>query len=158
MDKRDVQLLALLQSDATISLNDLAKAVNLSPTPCWRRLQKMKEDGVISRQVVLCEPAKLNLGLTAFVTVRSNQHGDAWTTRFIEALREIPEIIEIHRMSGEIDYLLKVVVPDIAGYDSVYKRLIKGVELKDVSSAFSMEVIKQTTALPLDYVATPISR
>lgn len=154
MDKRDTQMLALLQDDATIALNDLAKAVNLSPTPCWRRLQKLKEDGVISRQVVLCDPTKLNLGLTAFVTVRSNVHGDAWTARFIAVAREIPEIIEIHRMSGEIDYLLKVVVPDIAGYDSVYKRLIKGVELRDVSSAFSMEVIKQTTALPLDYVAT----
>ncbi|WDD94597.1 Lrp/AsnC family transcriptional regulator [Burkholderia sp. FERM BP-3421] len=152
MDKRDVQLLALLQDDATIGLNDLAKAVNLSPTPCWRRLQKLREDGVICRQVVLCEPTRLNLGLTAFVTVRSNQHGDAWTNQFIAAVREIPEIVEIHRMSGEIDYLLKVVVPDIAGYDSVYKRMIKSVELRDVSSAFSMEVIKQTTALPLDYV------
>ena len=152
MDKRDAQLLALLQEDATIGLNDLAKAVNLSPTPCWRRLQKLREDGVICRQVVLCDPVKLNLGLTAFVTVRSNQHGDAWTKRFIEAVRAIPEVVEIHRLSGELDYLLKVVVPDIAGYDSVYKRLIKDVELMDVSSAFSMEVIKQTTALPLDYV------
>ncbi|AOJ80081.1 transcriptional regulator [Burkholderia savannae] len=154
MDKRDAQMLTLLQQDATIGLNDLAKAVNLSPTPCWRRLQKLREDGVIRRQVVLCDPAKLNLGLTAFVTVRSNQHGDAWTARFIEAVRAIPEIIEIYRMSGDVDYLLKVVVPDIAGYDSVYKRLIKSVELMDVSSAFAMEVIKRTTALPLDYVAT----
>ncbi|MFD1561886.1 Lrp/AsnC family transcriptional regulator [Paraburkholderia silviterrae] len=152
MDKRDAQMLALLQADATIGLNDLAKAVNLSPTPCWRRLQKLRDEGVICRQVVLCDPTKLKLGLTAFVMVRSNQHGDAWTTRFIETVRAIPEILEIYRMSGEIDYLLKVVVPDIAGYDSVYKRLIKSVELLDVSSSFSMEVIKRTTALPLDYV------
>ena len=133
MDKRDVQILTLLQKDATIGLNDLAKAVSLSPTPCWRRLQKLRDEGVIQQQVVLCDPAKLNLGLTAFVTVRSNQHGDAWTRRFV-------------------DYLLKVVVPDIAGYDSVYKRLIKCVEMMDVSSAFAMEVIKRTTALPLSYV------
>lgn len=152
MDKRDAQLLALLQEDATIGLSDLAKAVNLSTTPCWRRLQRLRDEGFIRRQVVLCDPAKLNLALTAFVTVRLNHHGDAWTNQFINAVRAIPEIIEIHRMSGDIDYLLKVVVPDIAGYDSVYKRLIKSVDLMDVSAAFSMEVIKQTTALPIDYV------
>jgi Lrp/AsnC family transcriptional regulator len=154
MDKRDAQILTMLQEDATIGLNDLAKAVNLSPTPCWRRLQKLREDGVIRRQVVLCDPAKLNLGLTAFVTVRSSQHSDAWTKRFISGARSIPEIVEIYRMTGDVDYFLKVVVPDIAGYDSVYKRLIKSVELLDVSSAFAMEVIKWTTALPLDYVET----
>lgn len=154
MDKRDAQMLSILQQDATVGLNELAQAVNLSPTPCWRRLQKLREDGVISRQVVLCDPAKLNLGLTAFVTVRSNQHRDAWTNRFVEAVRAIPEIIEIHRMSGDIDYLLKVVVPDMTGYDSVYKRLIRSIELMDVSAAFSMEVIKQTTALPVDYIST----
>ncbi|MDN4576239.1 transcriptional regulator [Pandoraea cepalis] len=152
MDKRDVQILTMLQKDATIGLNDLAKAVSLSPTPCWRRLQKLRDEGVIQQQVVLCDPAKLNLGLTAFVTVRSNQHGDAWTRRFVEGVCSIPEIVEIYRMSGDVDYLLKVVVPDIAGYDSVYKRLIKCVEMMDVSSAFAMEVIKRTTALPLSYV------
>lgn len=154
MDKRDAQMLTILQEDATVGLNNLAKAVNLSPTPCWRRLQKLREDGVICREVVLCDPAKLNLGLTAFVTVRSNQHGDEWTKHFVEAVCAIPEIIEIYRMSGDVDYLLKVVVPNIAGYDKVYKRLIKSVELMDVSSAFAMEVIKRTTALPTDYIVT----
>ena len=152
MDKRDIQILEILQEDATIGLAELAMKVNLSPTPCWRRLQKLREEGVICSQVVLCDPVKLNLGLTAFVTVRSNQHGEGWTRRFIEAVRAIPEIIEIYRMSGDVDYMLKIVVPDIAGYDSVYKRLIKSVEMMDVSSAFAMEVVKRTTALPLDYV------
>ncbi len=152
MDKRDTQILTLLQEDATIGLNDLAKAVNLSPTPCWRRVQKLREDGVIRKQVVLCDPEKMNLGLTAFVTVRSSQHSDAWTKSFINGACSIPEIVEIYRMSGDVDYLLKVVVPNIAGYDSVYKRLIRSVELLDVSSAFAMEVIKWTTALPMDHV------
>ncbi|HKQ80644.1 MAG TPA: Lrp/AsnC family transcriptional regulator [Steroidobacteraceae bacterium] len=155
MDKRDAQLLTMLQADSTIGLNNLAKAVNLSPTPCWRRLQKLRDDGVICREVVLCDPAKLNLDLVAFVTVRSNQHGDEWTKQFVEAVCAIPEIIEIYRMSGDVDYLLKVVVPNIAGYDKVYKRLIRSVELMDVSSAFAMEVIKRTTALPTDYIVTP---
>ncbi|GAB2913397.1 Lrp/AsnC family transcriptional regulator [Paralcaligenes sp. KSB-10] len=151
MDKKDTQILALLQNDASISLHDLAKAVSLSPTPCWRRVQKLREEGAIRQQVVLCDPAKLNLGLTAFVAIRASQHNDAWTTRFVEGVRDIREIVEIYRMSGEVDYLLKVVVPDIAGYDGVYKRLIKVAELLDVSSSFAMEVVKHTTALPLDY-------
>ena len=151
MDKKDTQILALLQNDASISLHDLAKAVSLSPTPCWRRVQKLREEGVIRQQVVLCDPAKLNLGLTAFVAIRASQHNDAWTMRFVEGVRDIREIVEIYRMSGDVDYLLKVVVPDIAGYDGVYKRLIKVAELLDVSSSFAMEVVKHTTALPLDY-------
>lgn len=154
MDKKDEKILALLQEDASINLNDLAKAVGLSPTPCWRRVQKLREDGVIRKQVVLCDPAKLNLGLTAFVTIRASQHNDTWTERFVKGVRQIPEIVEIYRMTGDVDYLLKVVVPDIAGYDSVYKRLIKVAELLDVSSGFAMEVVKQTTALPLDYTRT----
>lgn len=151
MDKKDEKILALLQEDASINLNDLAKAVGLSPTPCWRRVQKLREDGVIRKQVVLCDPAKLNLGLTAFVTIRASQHNDTWTERFVKGVQQIPEIVEIYRMTGDVDYLLKVVVPDIAGYDSVYKRLIKVAELLDVSSGFAMEVVKHTTALPLDY-------
>ena len=151
MDRKDLEILARLQEDATISLADLAQEVNLTPTPCWRRIQKLREDGVIRRQVVLCDPEKLNLGLTTFVTLRTSQHNEAWMKRFVEGATRIPEIVEIYRLSGEVDYLLKIVVPDIRRYDSVYKRLIREVELLDVSSAFAMEVIKCSTALPLDY-------
>jgi Lrp/AsnC family transcriptional regulator len=154
MDKKDLEILSLLQKDASIPLADLAKAVNLSSTPCWRRLQKLQDDGVIEKQVALCNPAKLNLAVITFVSVRTSQHNDEWLQRFVEGARQIPEIVEIYRMSGEIDYLLKVVVPDIAGYDAVYKRLVKMVQLQDVSSSFAMEVLKHTTALPLDYAAT----
>jgi Lrp/AsnC family transcriptional regulator len=154
MDRIDAQILRLLQEDASLGLNEIASAVNLSPTPCWRRIQKLREEGVIRKQVVLCDPAKLNLGLTAFVTIRASQHNDAWTERFLLGVSTVPEIVEIYRMTGDVDYLLKVVVPDIAGYDSVYKRLIKAVELLDVSASFAMEVVKQTTALPLDHAAT----
>lgn len=152
MDKKDLQLLALLQQDAATPLAQLAQAVNLSTTPCWRRVQKLHEDGVIRKQVALCDAARLNLPVTVFVSIRTSQHSDAWAKRFVQATRDIPEIMEIYRMSGDIDYLLKVVVPDIAGYDRVYKRLIKAVDLQDVSSSFAMEVLKSTTALPLDYV------
>lgn len=152
MDKKDIEILALLQKDATIALVDLAKAVNLSSTPCWRRVQKLQDEGVIRRQVVLCDPGKLNLGLTAFVSIRTGQHNEDWTNRFLSGARDIPEIVEIYRMSGDIDYLLKVMVPDIAGYDQVYKKLVRVAELQDVSSSFAMEVVKSTTALPTDYV------
>jgi Lrp/AsnC family transcriptional regulator len=153
MDKKDLEILALLQKDATIPLADLAKAVNLSSTPCWRRVQKLQEDGVIEKQVTLCNPAKLNVGVTTFVEIRTNQHNDEWMKRFLDSAQQIPEIVEIYRMSGDIDYLLKVVVPDIAGYDAVYKKLVKMIDLYDVSSSFAMEVLKHTTALPLDYAA-----
>lgn len=151
MDKKDLEILSLLQEDASTPLAALADAINLSSTPCWRRIQKLQEDGVIRRQVALCDPEQLNLGLTAFVAVRTNQHKREWIERFVSGARDIPEIVEIYRMSGEIDYMLKVMVPDIRGYDDVYKKLIKVVDLVDVSSSFAMEVVKHTTALPLHY-------
>lgn len=152
MDKKDIEILSLLQKDASIALADLAKAVNLSSTPCWRRVQKLHDEGIIKQQVVLCDPQRLNLGLTAFVALKTSTHTEEWMHRFISGARDIPEIVEIYRMSGDIDYLLKVLVPDIAGYDKVYKKLVKVAELQDVSSSFAMEVVKSTTALPLDYV------
>ena len=152
MDKKDLQILSLLQENGATPLAELAAAVNLSSTPCWRRVQKLYADGVIRKQVALCDATLLNVPVTVFVSLRTNQHSDAWMKRFVQAARDIPEIVEIYRMSGDVDYLLKVVVPDIAGYDAVYKRLIRAVELQDVSSSFAMEVLKSTTALPLDYV------
>ncbi len=151
IDKKDREILRLLQADASLSINDLASAVNLTPTPCWRRVQKLQADGVIQKQVVLCNANKLNLGLTTFVTIRTSQHSEDWMKKFVDGATSIPEIVEIYRLSGDADYLLKIVVPDISSYDSVYKRLIRSVELLDVSSAFAMETIKCTTALPLDY-------
>jgi Lrp/AsnC family transcriptional regulator len=151
MDRKDLEILKVLQEDATVSLAELAESVNLSSTPCWRRVQKLRDEGVIRRQVVLCDPGKLNVGLSTFVLVRTSHHDEAWMTRFVEAANGIPEIVEIYRMSGDIDYLLKIVVPDMAGYDGVYKRLIAAVDLLDVSATFAMEVIKSSTALPLEY-------
>lgn len=149
MDRTDRRILALLQEDATIPVAELARRVQLSQTPCWKRLQKLKASGVIRKQVALCDPGKLGLGTTVFVAVRTSQHNDAWLRKFDAAVKTIPEIVEVYRMSGEVDYLLRVVTSDIAGYDAVYRRLIKAVELSDVSSSFAMETIKSTTALPL---------
>ncbi|MGQ0510734.1 MAG: Lrp/AsnC family transcriptional regulator [Betaproteobacteria bacterium] len=149
MDRTDRRILALLQEDATLPIAELARRVQLSQTPCWKRVQKLKATGVIRKQVALCDPAKLGLGTTVFVAVRTSQHNDAWLRKFDAAVKTIPEIVEVYRMSGEVDYLLRVVAADIAGYDAVYRRLIKAVELSDVSSSFAMETIKSTTALPL---------
>ena len=150
LDQKDREILRLLQADATISINDLAAAVHLTPTPCWRRVQKLQAQGVIRKQVVLCDAVKVNLGLTTFVTIRTGQHNEQWMERFVAGATSIPEIVEIYRLSGDADYLLKIVVPDIKRYDLVYKRLIRSVELLDVTSAFAMETIKCTTALPMD--------
>jgi Lrp/AsnC family transcriptional regulator len=141
----------LLQQNAETPLADLAQAVNLSSTPCWRRIQRLREHGFITRQVALVDARKVNLAVTAFVAVRTNQHNQAWFDSFRDAVRDIPEIVEFYRMSGDVDYLLRVVVPDIAAYDAVYKRLIRSVDLSDVSTSFAMEELKFTTALPLDY-------
>jgi Lrp/AsnC family transcriptional regulator len=151
LDAIDRQLLAILQRDAETPLADLAQAVNLSSTPCWRRIQRLREHGFITRHVALVDPCKINLGVTVFVGVRTNQHSQAWFEGFRDTVRDIPEIVEFYRMSGDVDYLLRVVVPDIAAYDAVYKRLIRSIELSDVSSSFAMEELKFTTALPLDY-------
>ena len=151
IDKKDREILQQLQADASVSLAEIASAVNLTQTPCWRRIQKLQADGVIQKQVALCDAQKLNLGLTTFVTIRTSQHNEQWMQRFVAGATSIPEIVEIYRLSGNADYLLKIVVPDISRYDSVYKRLIRTVDLLDVSSAFVMETIKCTTALPLDY-------
>ena len=151
MNATDRKIVALLQEDASRSLADVAESVHLSPAACWRRVQKLKEEGVIRRQVVLCDAQKLNVGVTVFVMIRTNQHNPAWLEHFAHGVSQIPEVVEFYRMSGEIDYMLRVVVPDIQGYDRVYKKLIGIADLADVSSTFAMEQIKYTTALPLDY-------
>lgn len=152
MDQVDLKILSLLQDDATLSLQQIGDAVHLSPTPCWRRLQRLEQEGYILRRVALLSPGKLRVGVTVFVSIRTTQHNERWMQRLRKVVDEIPEIVEFYRMSGEIDYLLRVVVPDVSAYDAVYKRLVSGIELSDVSSSFAMEQIKWTTALPLDYV------
>jgi Lrp/AsnC family transcriptional regulator len=152
MDAIDRKILACLQEDATLPVAQIAERAGISTSPCWRRIQKLEADGVIRKRVALLSGEKLNVGVTVFVAVRTNRHDIAWLEGFAAAVTDIPEVIEFYRMSGDVDYLLKVVVPDIAAYDGVYKKLIQRVALADVSSSFAMEQIKYTTALPLDYV------
>ena len=152
MDAIDKKILSYLQTDANLPVGEIAERVGLSSTPCWRRIRNLEKTGVIQSRVALLNPEKLNLGVTVFVGVKTSQHSYDWLERFAKAVAEIDEVVEFYRMSGDIDYMLRIVVPDIAGYDAVYKRLIQSADLSDVSSAFAMERIKFTTALPLDYV------
>lgn len=153
LDAIDRKLLELLQVHCDWPINELAAAVHLTPTPCWRRVQRLKELGVVARQVALVNRQQVNVGVTVFVSVRTREHDVPWLDNFRAAVQGIAEIVEAHRMSGDVDYLLKVVVPDIAAYDQVYKRLIQQVPLSDVSSSFAMEELKFTTAVPLHYAA-----
>ena len=151
MDETDRRILACLQADATMPVAEIARRVGLSSTPCWRRIQKLEEDKVIRARVALLDSKKLNVGVTVFVFVRTTRHSLDWLERFATVVDEMPEVLEFYRMSGEVDYLLRVVVPDIAAYDRFYKRLIARIEIADVSSSFAMEQIKYTTELPLTY-------
>lgn len=151
LDAIDKHILEILQQDAEQQVAQIAERVGLSTTPCWRRIQRLKESGVITRQVALVDPHKINVGVTVFVSVRTSTHTQAWFEQFKATVQAIPEVVEFYRMSGDVDYLLRVVVPDIAAYDRVYKRLTAGTNLHDVSSSFSMEELKLTTALPLSY-------
>jgi Lrp/AsnC family transcriptional regulator len=151
MDAIDKKILACLQRDASLSLAELSERVGLSTTPCWRRVQNLEKAGVIRRRVALLDPDKLNVGVTVFVRVKTGQHSSDWLERFAEAVSGIDEVVDVYRLSGDVDYLLRIVVPDIAAYDQVYKRLIAAADFSDLSSSFAMETLKHTTALPLDY-------
>ena len=151
IDEFDRRILAILQRDATLPVARVAELAGMSPTPCWRRIQKLEQAGVIRKRVALLDRAKLNVGVTVFIAIRTSQHNAEWLERFRRVIADIPEIVDFHRMSGEIDYLLRAVVPDIAAYDGVYKRLIAGIDLNDVTSMFAMEELKSTTEVPLGY-------
>ena len=151
MDDTDRGILECLQEDASMPKAEIAKRVSLSTTPCWRRVQKLKASGVVRKEVALLDREKLNVGLTAFVSIRTNRHNPEWLKRFAEAIVDIPEIVECYRMSGEVDYLLRIVIPDMKAYDGVYNQLIQTIEIYDVTSSFAMEELKYSTALPLDY-------
>ncbi|MVA97765.1 winged helix-turn-helix transcriptional regulator [Nitratireductor sp. CAU 1489] len=152
MDRLDKKILRLLQEDSTLAVADVARKVGLSTTPCWRRIQKLEEEGVIRRRVAILNPDKVNTRVNVFISIRTNSHSLEWLRRFSEVIQDFPEVVEFYRMSGDIDYLIRVVVPDIAAYDAFYKKLIAKIEIRDVSSSFAMEQIKYTTQLPLDYM------
>lgn len=152
MDQTDYKILTLLQADADVSIAELAEKVGLSQTPCWKRIQKLERDGVITRRVALVAPEKLGLGLTVFVSIETNDHSRAWLDRFATAVSAMPEVMDFYRMAGDVDYMLRVVVADMAAYDAFYKRLIETIPLKNVTSRFAMERIKATTAYPVPAV------
>lgn len=149
LDRMDRAILGALQQDGTLSAAQLGETVGLSATPCWKRVKAMEEAGLIEKRVAIVNRDKAGLPVTVFVSLRTNRHDEAWLRKFAASVSSMPEVMEFHRMSGDVDYLLKVVAADIAGYDRFYKRLIQNAQLAGVSSAFSMEEIKSTTALPL---------
>lgn len=150
LDKVYWQILAILQQDCTVSLNELAEAVNLTTTPCWKRLKKMEEGGVIRERVALLDAQALDLSFTAFVMVTTNNHSHEWYCRFVTAVEEFPEVMEFYRMAGEYDYMMKVQVKDMPCFDRFYKKLVNSIEgLNKVTSTFAMESLKYTTQLPL---------
>ena len=149
LDSIDVAILRELQSDCSRSVQEIGERVGLSQSPCWRRIRRLEELGVLGRRVALVAPEKVGLGVTVFVTVRTNQHSQEWLDAFARAIETIPEIVECYRMSGDVDYLLKILAADIPDYDRIYKKLIANIQLHDVSSSFAMEPMKATTAVPL---------
>ena len=148
IDAKDLQILRILQRDDTVSAAEIADRVSLSVNACWRRIKRLQAE-VIEKQVAILDPVKFGIGLTVFVSVRTNQHNEAWLNQFSTGVSKIPEVVEFYRLSGETDYLLKVLTQDIADYDRVYKQIIKAAPLSDVSSSFAMERIKSTTSLPI---------
>ena len=152
LDSIDRRLLAELQRDASESLEKLGERVGLSRNACWSRVKRLEEAGVITARVALVDPEKVNLGLTVFISVRTSEHNPEWLKTFAEATASMPEILAVYRTSGDLDYLLRARVPDVAAYDALYQRLIRRVDLADVSASFVMQEVKDTTVLPLDYV------
>ena len=151
LDEIDIKILAILQDDCTRPVADIGKEVGLSTTPCWRRVQKLEEAGVVRRRVALLDANHVNVGVTVFIEIKTDQHTLAWLEQFRATVADMPEVVEAYRMSGEVDYQLRVVVPDIAAYDAFYKRLISRLDISKVSSSFAMEQLKYTTALPLHF-------
>jgi Lrp/AsnC family transcriptional regulator len=149
MDAIDRKILAVLQKDASLSVAEIGNRVGLSSTPCWKRIQRLEADGVIQRRVAIVDQDRLGLGVTVFVSVETGDHSEEWLKRFADVVSGLPEVMEFYRMAGDVDYMLRVVVPDIPGYDAFYKRLIATVPLKNVTSRFAMEKIKSTTELPI---------
>ncbi|HXX02699.1 MAG TPA: Lrp/AsnC family transcriptional regulator [Xanthobacteraceae bacterium] len=149
MDAIDRKILAVLQNDASLSVAEIGSRVGLSSTPCWKRIQRLEADGVIQKRVALVDQNRVGLGLSVFVSIETGDHSQDWLERFAKTVGAMPEVMEFYRMAGDVDYMLRVVVADMAAYDAFYKRLISAVPLKNVTSRFAMEKIKSTTALPI---------
>ena len=149
MDAIDKKILVALQEDASLSVAEIGQRVGLSSTPCWKRIQKLEAEGVIQKRVALVDPDKIGLGITVFVSIETGDHSQTWLDRFAALVSAMPEVMELHRMAGDVDYMLRVVVADMQSYDAFYKRLIAAVTLKNVTSRFAMEKIKSTTVLPI---------
>ncbi|WP_164078271.1 Lrp/AsnC family transcriptional regulator [Alteromonas facilis] len=152
IDAIDKKILQILQRDANLSTAEIAESIGLTTTPCWRRIQRLQELGVIDKKVTLLNPEKLNLGLTVFVHIKTSHHDPKWLKQFANHTTSFEEVVEIYRLSGEYDYMLKVLVADMKGYDHFYKRFISGIQLSDVTSSFAMERIKDSTQLPLNMI------
>ena len=153
MDNVDRKILRILQEDASLPVAEIANRVHLSQTPCWRRIQKLEQAGVIRKTVALVDPAAVGVGLTVFVSVETGDHSVEWLAGFAEAMTTWAEVMEVYRMAGETDYLLRVAVADMAAFDDFYRRLIAAVPLKNVTSLFAMEQVKSTTAYPLQSIS-----
>ena len=149
MDAIDRKIVALLQDDASLSLAQIAHRVGLSQSPCWKRIQRLEKTGIIRKRVALINPEAIGMGLTVFVSVETGDHSTTWLSKFAQTVTAMPEVMEFHRMAGDIDYMLRVSVPNMQAYDAFYKRLIDTMPLKNVTSRFAMERIKSTTAYPL---------
>jgi Lrp/AsnC family transcriptional regulator len=158
LDEFDRKILAMLQVDSSLSMQEVADRVGLSSTPCWRRIQKLERSGYIKRRVALLDAEKLDLGVSVFIAVRTNQHNAEWVQRFRKIVVGFPEVVDFYRLSGDVDYLIRAVVSDIRAYDDLYQRLISKIDLFDVSSMFTMEQIKSTTELPLGPSASKAER
>ena len=151
IDRIDRKILGILQRDSTVPVAEIGRVVGLSATPCWRRIQRLEEDGIIKKKVALIDPEAVNANVTAFVSITTNQHTEDWLTRFSTSISEFPEVVEFYRMAGQVDFLMLVVVPSIAAYDEFYKKLVSKIDIADVTTTFAMEKIKYTTELPLTH-------
>ncbi|WP_347717251.1 Lrp/AsnC family transcriptional regulator [Sphingomonas sp.] len=155
MDQTDYKILAILQEDSSLSVAEVASRVHLSQTPAWRRIQKLEESGVIQRRVALLDPEAIGLGLTVFVEIETGDHSAAWLGEFAALVSAMPEVMDIYRLAGDVDYLLRIAVPGMSDYDAFYKRLVAQVPCKNVTSRFAMERVKSTTAYPLPIANAP---
>ena len=149
LNEVDRRILAIVQEDASLPVAEIAARVNLSPTPVWRRIQRLQAAGIITRQVALLDPLKVGHDITVFVEVQTEDHSADWLERFASAVADMPEVMEVYRMAGDIDYLLRVSVPTMTAFDAFYRQLIARLPLRNVTSRFAMERVKHTTAYPL---------
>lgn len=154
LDRIDRKILEFLQEDATIPIVDLSEAVGLSQTPCWRRVKKLEESGVIAKRVALLDRKLINVPTTVFLAIKVPRHEKAWLDTFRVIIGQIPEIMEAYRLTGETDYLIRLVLPSVEAYDDIYRQLISRLDFAGMSASISMEVIKYTTAVPLRYAGS----